>query len=222
MKGILDISKLNLAVMPKATRSTNELRPELSTGNQSGKLSLNKSATALMGVQTGDYVKVITNSEAENINEMFYLVVSNDETGCKLSNRGIKREGTGLSQDFSCANVWSIMVQKRHDAVQLSEEALYKLGILVEVNTGTNGNGVKLYSKLLKERVSFKVSVVTDENGKPLSDIEIGDEVYRRLYALTDMETSVNEDYEDKDVEANTTNQKARSIFDAAYDNFNR
>jgi hypothetical protein len=216
MNGILDISKLKLNVVPNATRPSNETRAELFTNNKMGKLSLNKSATSLMGVETGDFVKIITNSEAKDIDDAFYVVVSNDETGCKLSNRGEKTEGVGLSQDFSCAGVWSIMVQKNPKAIQLGEDALFKLGILTEVTTTRRLDGTKCYSKLLKERVSFKVSVVTDENDEPLKNVEIGNEVYSRLYSLTEMKTSINDYFEEalQDDDENTVSRSQKSIFD--------
>lgn len=213
MKSIFEkFSNANLVPTTSGTRGSSEVRAELKLERQTNKFALNRMATKLMGAQTGDFVQIICDSKATDINDAFYIAVSKNEIGSKISNRGKKSAGIGLYQNFNNSGIWSIMAQKNPAAQQLTETALAELNILVNTPTMVK-DGVQNYAFLLKDKTSFEVVLVTDDDGNPLENVTIGKETFDRIYALTNMEVTPFNDSDNCEEEEEEEVVEPKSIF---------
>ena len=97
------LSKLN--AVARGTKSSNDVRPAITTARGINKFTMNASASALMNCQHGDRVVMFALPDAENINEKFFIAVSVGEEGCKIASAG-NTKGVGRPQSFNYSGIW--------------------------------------------------------------------------------------------------------------------
>lgn len=122
------------------------------------KFELNGLGSKLLKVQTGDYLAIVVDEDAIDINERYFLVKGSENDGfsAKIASHG-KEQGVGKAQSFTFADVYprilldalqnvkgiSVPVDASGRAVRVSKDRLRLMG-LVEKGTCLK----KVYAKL--------------------------------------------------------------------------
>ena len=106
-KSVFSAAKLaGLTAVNRGTKSSNDIRPAITTARGMNKFTMNASASALIGCGHGDRVVMFAMPNADSINERFFIALSAGSEGCKLASAG-NTKGTGRPQSFNYAGVWS-------------------------------------------------------------------------------------------------------------------
>lgn len=184
------LSKLN--AVARGTKSSNDVRPAITTGRAINKFTMNASASALMGCGHGDRVVMFALPGAESIDEKFFIAVSTGDEGCKLASAG-GTKGVGRPQSFNYSGIWSQMLQQDVDAAPCGEAALVEKGLMAEVATQLGRDGQQCYATLANKKVEYGVELVTDENDDALP-VEVDGIIYEKVFVLVEpKELSVDE-----------------------------
>ena len=210
-KSVFNAAKLSkLSTVTRGTKSSNDVRPAITTGRAINKFTMNASASALIGCQHGDRVVMFAMPNADSINERFFIAISQNEEGCKLASAG-NTKGVGRPQSFNYSGIWSQMLLQDVDAAPVGEKVLMDKGLMAEVETQKGRDGQMCSAILAVKRVEYGVELVVDDENNPM-EVEIDGVQYDRLYVLT----------EPKDIAVDTadaeTEATAEEEADAAYD----
>jgi len=136
-KSVFSAAKLaGLTAVNRGTKSSNDIRPAITTARGMNKFTMNASASALIGCGHGDRVVMFAMPNADSINERFFIALSAGSEGCKLASAG-NTKGTGRPQSFNYAGVWSQMLMQDKDAAPVGERVLADKGLMEEVETQT-------------------------------------------------------------------------------------
>lgn len=182
-KSVFSAAKLaSLTAVNRGTKSSNDIRPAITTARGMNKFTMNASASALIGCGHGDRVVMFTMPNADSINERFFIALSEDGEGCKLASAG-NTKGTGRPQSFNYAGIWSQMLMQDKDAAPVGERVLVDKGLMEEVKTQKGRDGVMCTAVLATKRVEYGVEEVKDEDGEFIP-VEIGDNIYEKVYVL--------------------------------------
>lgn len=176
------LAKLN--AVARGTKSSNDVRPAITTGRAINKFTMNASASELIGAGHGDRIVMFSLPGAESINEKFFVAVSVGDEGCKLASAG-NTKGTGRPQSFNYSGIWSQMLQKSVDAAPCGEAVLVDAGLMAKVATQLGREGQQCYATLANKRVEYGVELVTDEAGDALP-VEVDGVIYEKIYVLVD------------------------------------
>lgn len=159
----VNFGSFNLSVARPGTKVSTSSRPELILVPTINKFSLNSLASKLMDVEAGDHVTILTNDDASNLNEMYFITTGiGDEGQSKLASIGNK-PGTGRLLNFSYSGVWSKMIQNKVDAIELSAQALVDKGLVQERETESGNTS---YTGLRKVYFGLGEPVEVDINGE--------------------------------------------------------
>lgn len=94
-KSVFSAAKLaGLTAVNRGTKSSNDIRPAITTARGMNKFTMNASASALIGCGHGDRVVMFAMPNADSINERFFIALSAGSEGCKLASAG-NTKGTG-------------------------------------------------------------------------------------------------------------------------------
>lgn len=173
----VNFGNLNFTIARPGTKASTSSRPELVTTPTLNKFDLNPLASQKMGVEDGDYVTILINDAAANINEMYFLTHGlGDEGQSKLASVG-KKAGPGRRQTFSYSGVYSKMLQGATEVVEMSAEGLAELGLMVKRVTAADNIA---YSALKKVHFEVGDGVEVDLNGQdavvyPLTNVKFVD-----------------------------------------------
>ena len=192
------LAKLN--AVARGTKSSNDVRPAITTGRAINKFTMNASASELIGAGHGDRIVMFSLPGAESINEKFFVAVSVGDEGCKLASAG-NTKGTGRPQSFNYSGIWSQMLQKSVDAAPCGEAVLVDAGLMAKVATQLGREGQQCYATLANKRVEYGVELVTDEAGDALP-VEVDGVIYEKIYVLVDPKDIA---VEEEEVVAETT-----------------
>ena len=175
-KSVFSAAKLaGLTAVNRGTKSSNDIRPAITTARGMNKFTMNASASALIGCGHGDRVVMFAMPNADSINERFFIALSAGSEGCKLASAG-NTKGTGRPQSFNYAGVWSQMLMQDKDAAPVGERVL----------ADKKGRDGKMCTAVLAtKRVEYGVEEVKDENGDFIP-VEVGDTIYEKVYVLVD------------------------------------
>lgn len=182
--------KLSFAKL--GAKSSDETRPEIIATTMPNKFQLNRLASRMLGLETGNRVKIVIDDDATDINEMYYLVVANEKDGdaAKLASVG-KEKGIGRVLVFNFSGVWSRMIQMKVDASELSAKALSELGFTTARQTVQN-EGSTAEPKLVYSSKTKVFGEIIDTT----VDMEIEGAVYH-MYAVTNLRS---EEVEEADI----------------------
>lgn len=184
-KSVFNPSKLSkLSAVARGQKSSNDIRPAITTARAINKFTMNASASALLAVGAGDRIVMFSLPEADNINERFFIAKSAGEIGCKLASAG-NTKGTGRPQSFNYAAIWSQMLMQDPKAAPCGVDVLVDKGLMHEVETQENKEGVMCKAILAVKKVEYGLSLVTDEDGEALP-LMIDDVLYENVYALVE------------------------------------
>lgn len=165
----------NLKPVSTGVKPTNVTTPLVTANPIPNKFFLNRLAGKMLGLKVGSRVKIFNNEDAEDFDGRFFIskTVEEDPGAAKIgkANSGISSE-EGIDFSFSYAGIWSIMVQDKHDAVELGQDALVEAGCAVKGKTG-GGNDKYRANK----EVSYKIEHV--------GPVKIGEFDYD-MYVLVD------------------------------------
>lgn len=192
------LAKLN--AVARGTKSSNDVRPAITTGRAINKFTMNASASELIGAGHGDRIVMFSLPGAESINEKFFVAVSVGDEGCKLASAG-NTKGTGRPQSFNYSGIWSQMLQKSVDAAPCGEAVLVDAGLMAKVATQLGREGQQCYATLANKRVEYGIELVTDEAGDALP-VEVDGVIYEKIYVLVDPKDIA---VEEEEVVAETT-----------------
>lgn len=176
------LAKLN--AVARGTKSSNDVRPAITTGRAINKFTMNASASELIGAGHGDRIVMFSLPGAESINEKFFVAVSVADEGCKLASAG-NTKGTGRPQSFNYSGIWSQMLQKSVDAAPCGEAVLVDAGLMAKVATQLGREGQQCYATLANKRVEYGLELVTDEAGDALP-VEVDGVIYEKIFVLVD------------------------------------
>lgn len=192
-KSVFSAAKLSgLTAVSRGTKSSNDIRPAITTARGMNKFTMNASASALIGCGHGDRVVMFAMPNADSINERFFIALSAGNEGCKLASAG-NTKGTGRPQSFNYAGVWSQMLMQDKDAAPIGERVLTDKGLMEEVETQKGRDGKMCKAVLATKRVEYGVEEVKDENGEFIP-VEIDDVIYEKVYVLVDPQEVTLED----------------------------
>lgn len=192
-KSVFSAAKLSgLTAVSRGTKSSNDIRPAITTARGMNKFTMNASASALIGCGHGDRVVMFAMPNADSINERFFIALSAGNEGCKLASAG-NTKGTGRPQSFNYAGVWSQMLMQDKDAAPVGERVLTDKGLMEEVETQKGRDGKMCKAVLATKRVEYGVEEVKDENGEFIP-VEIDDVIYEKVYVLVDPQEVTLED----------------------------
>lgn len=192
-KSVFSAAKLSsLTAVSRGTKSSNDIRPAITTARGMNKFTMNASASALIGCGHGDRVVMFAMPNADSINERFFIALSAGNEGCKLASAG-NTKGTGRPQSFNYAGVWSQMLMQDKDAAPVGERVLTDKGLMEEVETQKGRDGKMCKTVLATKRVEYGVEEVKDENGEFIP-VEIDDVIYEKVYVLVDPQEVTLED----------------------------
>ena len=178
-KSVFSAAKLaGLTAVNRGTKSSNDIRPAITTARGMNKFTMNASASALIGCGHGDRVVMFAMPNADSINERFFIALSAGSEGCKLAS-------AGSPQSFNYAGVWSQMLMQDKDAAPVGERVLADKGLMEEVETQKGRDGKMCTAVLATKRVEYGVEEVKDENGEFIP-VEVGDTIYEKVYVLVD------------------------------------
>lgn len=184
-KSVFSSAKLaGLTVVARGTKSSNDIRPAITTARGINKFTMNASASAMIGCQHGDRVVMFALPNAESINEKFYIALSAGKEGCKLASAG-NTKGVGRPQSFNYAGIWSQMLMQDVDATSVGEKVLVEKGLMAEVETQRNKEGVMCKAVLATKRVEYGLEAVVDEEGEFIP-VEVDGTTYDKVYVLVD------------------------------------
>lgn len=180
----MDLGNMSFSVEKPGTKASSSSRPELTVGPTINKMSLNSLASKKMGLQNGDYVTILANERATNINEKYFITEGvGDNNQAKLASVN-NAEGVGRTLNFNYSGTFSKMIQGTVDAMELSPEGLVEKGLAITRDT-SKGN----QSRTCLRKVFFEVG-----DG---FDYELnGEEIV--LYPLTNMKVK---DYNPREME---------------------
>lgn len=131
----VNFGKMSFSVAKPGVKPSNATRPELVLAPTFNKFNLNSLASSLMKVQNGDYVTIITNDEAADVNSMYFIAKGiGEEAQAKLASVG-KAPGYGKSLSFNYSGLYSKMLQTKVDAQEISAEGLNELGLVEKRET---------------------------------------------------------------------------------------
>lgn len=135
----------SLKMVQTGTKATNETSPVLTVISIPNKFQINKLAAIEMGLSIGDRVRIFDNTDAENINERFFIgKTSEDDTaGAKLgrANSG-STANDGIDMIFNYSDVWACLLQGEAKSVALGTDALCETGDCVK---GLTNSGKERY-----------------------------------------------------------------------------
>lgn len=192
-KSVFSAAKLSgLIAVSRGTKSSNDIRPAITTARGMNKFTMNASASALIGCGHGDRVVMFAMPNADSINERFFIALSASNEGCKLASAG-NTKGTGRPQSFNYAGVWSQMLMQDKDAAPVGERVLTDKGLMEEVETQKGRDGKMCKAVLATKRVEYGVEEVKDKNGEFIP-VEIDDVIYEKVYVLVDPQEVTLED----------------------------
>lgn len=192
-KSVFSAAKLSgLTAVSRGTKSSNDIRPAITTARGMNKFTMNASASALIGCGHGDRVVMFAMPNADSINERFFIALSAGNEGCKLASAG-NTKGTGRPQSFNYAGVWSQMLMQDKDAAPVGERVLTDKGLMEEVETQKGRDGKMCKAVLATKRVEYGVEEVKDEKGEFIP-VEIDDVIYEKVYVLVDPQEVTLED----------------------------
>lgn len=192
-KSVFSAAKLSgLTAVSRGTKSSNDIRPAITTARGMNKFTMNASASALIGCGHGDRVVMFAMPNADSINERFFIALSAGNEGCKLASAG-NTKGTGRPQSFNYAGVWSQMLMQDKDAAPVGERVLTDKGLMEEVETQKGRDGKMCKAVLATKRVEYGVEEVKDENDEFIP-VEIDDVIYEKVYVLVDPQEVTLED----------------------------
>jgi hypothetical protein len=171
-----NFANLSLSVARPGTKAQSSANPELTLTPTINKFSLNPLATKLMGLKDGDGITILTNDNAENINEMYFLAVGHTADQAKLA-AVKKQQGIGRTLNFAYAGVYSKMLQGTTDAVEVTPQGMVDMG-LVEQRITKSDN--KSYVSLKKVYAIVGEGFELDIDGSevvayPLTDLRYED-----------------------------------------------
>lgn len=184
-KSVFSAAKLaGLTAVNRGTKSSNDIRPAITTARGMNKFTMNASASALIGCGHGDRVIMFAMPNADSINERFFIALSAGSEGCKLASAG-NTKGTGRPQSFNYAGVWSQMLMQDKDAAPVGERVLVDKGLMEEVETQKGRDGKMCTAVLATKRVEYGVEEVKYESGEFIP-VAVGDTIYEKVYVLVD------------------------------------
>lgn len=172
----VNFGSMNFSIARPGTKVSTSSRPELVLVPTLNKFSLNSLASKLMDVESGDYVTILVNESASNLNEMYFITTGiNEDSQSKLASVGNKK-GTGRLLNFSYSGVWSKMIQNKVDAMELSPSALVDMGLVQarDTKTGTSYTALKKVYYGLGEGFEAEINGV-DTIVYPLVDPKVVD-----------------------------------------------
>lgn len=197
-KSVFSAAKLaGLTAVNRGTKSSNDIRPAITTARGMNKFTMNASASALIGCGHGDRVVMFAMPNADSINERFFIALSAGSEGCKLASAG-NTKGTGRPQSFNYAGVWSQMLMQDKDAAPVGERVLADKGLMEEVETQKGRDGKMCTAVLATKRVEYGVEEVKDEEGEFIP-VQIDDTIYEKVYVLVDPKEVTLEDEKQTD-----------------------
>lgn len=98
-KSVFSAAKLaGLTAVNRGTKSSNDIRPAITTARGMNKFTMNASASALIGCGHGDRVVMFAMPNADSINERFFIALSAGSEGCKLASAGNTKGTVVLSR----------------------------------------------------------------------------------------------------------------------------
>lgn len=204
-KSVFSSAKLaGLTAIARGTKSSNDIRPAITTARGINKFTMNASASAMIGCQHGDRVVMFALPTAENINEKFFIALSAGKEGCKLASAG-NTKGVGRPQSFNYAGIWSQMLMQDVNTAPVGEKVLVDKGLMAEVETQLNKNGVMCKTTLATKRVEYGLEPVKDDDGNFIP-VEVDGVTYEQVYVLVDpKEVALDDTQEDAGVETKDT-----------------
>lgn len=212
-KSVFNAAKLaKLSAVSRGTKSSNDVRPAITTGRAINKFTMNASASALIGCQHGDRIVMFAMPDAENINERFFIALSQGEEGCKLASAG-NTKGVGRPQNFNYAGIWSQMLMQDCAAAPVGEKVLQDKGLMAVTETQLGRDGKMCSAVLAVKRVEYGVELVVDENGDAMG-VELDGVSYDKLFVLTEPKDIVEAESDDAEEQVDSAEDT-----DAAYDN---
>ncbi len=130
---------MSFSIAKPGTKVSSATRPELILNPTFNKFSLNALASNLMKLQNGDFVTILINDQATNINEMYFITKGiGEEAQAKLASVN-KAKGYGRVLNFNYSGIYSKMLQGTTDAMELSPEGLEEKGLVAKrVTDGDN------------------------------------------------------------------------------------
>ena len=130
----LNLNAMKLSIAKPGTKATASNKAELFTASTINKLTLNPLATKKMGIANEDYVTILVNEEATNINEMYFITGGVEANKAKVASVG-KAEGVGRTCNFNYGGVWGKMLQFKVDAMDMNPAGLVDEGLLSKYKT---------------------------------------------------------------------------------------
>lgn len=182
----LSVEKLEVA--KKGVKITGDNTPTITTGRSIHRFSMNGAAAALMGAQNGDRVILFINRAAENLDQKFFIGITNDPKFPSLSSAG-KKSGKGVSLNFTYAGIFSEAIQEELDTKPCTAADLERMGLAKYVFTQEGEDGTPQFNTIVKNRVQFVPVLCTDEdeNGNEVPEtITIDGITLDQVFVLTD------------------------------------
>lgn len=179
-KSQFNFSNLRKAV--KGQKVSNDIRPEIMTGTAINKFTMNGSASQIIGLADGDYLMLFENPDATGMDDKYFVAKTVSDEGAKVASAQHSK-GTGRPLTFNFSGIWSKMLQCEVDALTLGMDALVEKGLMKEVETQKNKEGVMLTATLAVQRVGYLVERIEDEDGAAV-ELSMGDTVYPEFFAL--------------------------------------
>lgn len=204
----------NLRSVPTGTKASNDTVPTVTVLGIPNKFHINRLATVMMGLTIKDRVRIFDNKEAESLDERYFIAKTSqdDPASAKLgkANSGNKSE-TGIDMSFNYSGVWSILVQGKHDAVEMGYDALVASGVVVKGATSSGREKYRAASAIKLEvvyagtatidEIEYEVYALTNYKATRKSDEELASELAAAAKKEADAAGSDDDDEEDLDLD---------------------
>lgn len=152
---------MKFSVNRPGTKVSSSSTPEVVLLPTFNKLGVNPVATKKLGWEHGDYVTIITNDNAEDMNSLYFITDGIDGNRSQLSSVG-GTKGVGRSLTFNYSGVYSRILQGKVDAVESSPDGLVQLGLVQKRQTE---GGKTAYTALKKVHFEIGDAIEVEING---------------------------------------------------------
>lgn len=176
VKSKFSLAGLSVQGVRSGERAPQEIKPGVEVSNQYNKFRITKTAAEIIGLKTGDRVKLfVTNSEEMYGRYLLAVAKDTDELSAKVATAG-KKEGFG-SLTFNYSGVWSKMIQCENPTAM--EKSIHAF---VAENMGV----VRNKTGYVNCKVTYGIEHLEEVNeDNPLVDPISGEE-FTKVYLLID------------------------------------
>lgn len=176
VKSKFSLAGLSVQGVRSGERAPQEIKPGVEVSNQYNKFRITKTAAEIIGLKTGDRVKLfVTNAEEMYGRYLLAVAKDTDELSAKVATAG-KKEGFG-SLTFNYSGVWSKMIQFDNPAAM--EKSIHAF-VAENIGVVRNKTGYVNY------KVTYGIEHLEEVNEEnPLVDPISGEE-FTKVYLLID------------------------------------